>query len=80
MSRMSKKMKREWDFFIDHATGRRKYNDLCRRCTGSCKQSYQARVLLCGQYQSKRTRGEKCHVFDPYCDADPAHHMTRPMP
>ena len=31
--RLSKKAKREWDLFLDLSTGRRSYNELCRRCT-----------------------------------------------
>ena len=38
MSR-SKKWKLEWSFFLG-SDGRRKYNDLCRRCIHPCKQSF----------------------------------------
>ena len=40
MSR-SKKWKLEWSFFLG-SDGRRKYNDLCRRCVHPCKQSFRA--------------------------------------
>jgi hypothetical protein len=57
MSR-SKKWKLEWSFFID-ADGRRKYNDLCRRCIHDCKQSFRSSVIECSRYQSKRAEGSK---------------------
>lgn len=53
MSR-SKKWKLEWSFFLGD-DGRRKYNDLCRRCVHSCKQSFQASVVSCPRYFSKRS-------------------------
>ena len=59
MPRLSKKMKQEWDFFIQPSNGRRTYNDLCRRCFGSCKQSFRAEVIACPGYISKRTKGSK---------------------
>lgn len=39
MPRLSKKAKREWDFFINPETGRRIYNSLCLKCKNKCKQS-----------------------------------------
>ena len=53
MSR-SKKWKQEWSFFLD-SDGRRKYNDLCRRCLHPCKQSFRAEIVACTFYESKRT-------------------------
>lgn len=53
MSR-SKKWKQEWSFFLD-SDGRRKYNDLCRRCLHPCKQSFRAEIVACPFYESKRT-------------------------
>lgn len=52
MSR-SKKWKLEWSFFLDN-DGRRKYNDLCRRCLHPCKQSFRAEIVACPFYESKR--------------------------
>lgn len=58
MPRMSKKRKREMSLFLA-PTGRVRYNDLCLRCTNKCKQSYQATVVECRRYHSKRaTRKE----------------------
>ena len=37
MPRMPKYLKREWAFFFDEC-GRKKYNELCRKCERSCKQ------------------------------------------
>ena len=49
MPRLSKKAKQEWDFFINPKTGRRTYNDLCR------KQSFKAVIVFCPKYRSKRS-------------------------
>ena len=57
MSR-SKKWKLEWAFFLD-ADGRRKYNDVCRRCEHDCKQSFRAVIVRCPRYTSKRTRVDR---------------------
>lgn len=53
MARLLKKLKREWDFFISPKTGRRTYNDLCRKCRNDCKQSFRAIVVCCPMYCSK---------------------------
>lgn len=53
MSR-SQKWKLEWAFFLD-ADGRRKYNDVCRRCVRPCKQSFRAMMVACPVFLSKRT-------------------------
>ena len=55
MARLSKKLKREWDFFISPKTGRRTYNDLCCKCRNDCKQSFRAIVVCCPLYCSKRS-------------------------
>ncbi|WP_147518343.1 hypothetical protein [Ruminococcus sp. BSD2780120874_150323_B10] len=55
MARLSKKLKQEWDFFISPKTGRRTYNDLCRKCRKDCKQSFRAIVVCCPLYCSKRS-------------------------
>ena len=55
MARLSKKLKQEWDFFISPKTGRRTYNDLCRKCRNDCKQSFRVIVVSCPLYCSKRS-------------------------
>ncbi|MDD6563985.1 MAG: hypothetical protein PUF08_02770 [Clostridiales bacterium] len=55
MARLSKKLKREWAYFINPKTGRRTYNDLCRKCRNECKQSFRAIVVCCPLYRSKRS-------------------------
>ncbi|MDO4289392.1 MAG: hypothetical protein Q4C55_09420 [Eubacterium sp.] len=55
MPRLSKKAKQEWDFFINPQTGRRTYNDLCRKCSNGCKQSFKAVIVSCPKYHSKRS-------------------------
>jgi len=56
MPRLGKKARAEWAFFISES-GRRQYNQLCRRCVHGCKQSFRAQVVDCPKYRSKR---EKC--------------------
>ena len=53
MPRMPKYLKREWASFLDER-GRKKYNELCRKCERSCKQSFRATVIQCPHYLSKR--------------------------
>jgi hypothetical protein len=50
---MPKYLKREWAFFLDER-GRKKYNELCRKCERSYKQSFRAAVIHCPHYLSKR--------------------------
>lgn len=54
----SQKWKLEWSFYLD-TDGRRKYNDLCRRCIHSCKQSFRAEIVRCSCYISKRSRVDR---------------------
>ena len=53
MPRLSKKLKHEMEFFIDSSTGRRKYNDTCRKCQRPCKQSYRSNIEECTRYIPK---------------------------
>ena len=53
MPRMSQKMKAEMAFFIGD-NGRIKYNDLCRKCSHDCKQSFRAKIVVCEKSKSKR--------------------------
>ena len=52
MPRMSKKRRLEWSFFLrqvkvgNTTCDRITYNDLCRGCTHSCKQSFRAVIIL----------------------------------
>lgn len=50
MPRMSKQNKREWALFINPKTGRKNYNDLCRKCLRQCKQSYRVIVVSCRRF------------------------------
>lgn len=50
----SKKWKVEWSFFLG-TDGRRKYNEVCRRCIHDCKQSLRTMILACPHYISKRS-------------------------
>lgn len=54
MARMGKQEKEEWTFFMSEL-GRRKYNDLCRKCVHDCKQSFRAMIIHCPKYKSKRS-------------------------
>lgn len=53
MPRMPKYLKEELAFFLDER-GRKKYNELCRKCERSYKQSFRAAVIHCPHYLSKR--------------------------
>lgn len=61
MSRMSKHQKEEWSLFLNEK-GRKTYNELCRRCTRDCKQSFRATVIQCPKYRSKRAAGEVMRI------------------
>lgn len=54
MSR-SKKWRLEWALFLG-SNGRRQYNQLCKACVRGCKQSSQAKVIVCPRYLSKRSK------------------------
>ncbi|RHU53278.1 hypothetical protein DXD02_15205 [Blautia sp. TF10-30] len=64
MPRMNKKRRLEWSFFLrqvkvgNTTCDRITYNDLCRGCTHSCKQSFRAVIILCPRYYSKRRKKE----------------------
>ncbi|GEM_PF-264489 len=49
---MPKYLKREWAFFLDER-GRKKYNELCRKCERSCKQK--------SRDTGEKTRRRRCH-------------------
>jgi len=53
----SNKWKHEWSFFLD-TDGKRKYNDQCRHCAHSCKQSFRVAVVVCQMYLSKRSTAD----------------------
>ncbi len=55
MPRLSKKTKTEWSFFWNDETGRRAYNELCRKCRNKCKQSFRATVVCCPKYHPRRS-------------------------
>ena len=55
MPRMPKYLKEEWAFFLDER-GRKKYNELCRKCERSCKQSFRATVI-----EAEQVRYEPAH-------------------
>ena len=55
MPRISKKRKQEWSFFLNDRN-RIAYNQLCRKCTHECKQSFRAVVIECPHYCSKRSK------------------------
>ena len=55
MPRMPKKRKLELSFFLNER-GRVTYNDLCRKCQRSCRQSFRAVIVDCSLYLSKRSK------------------------
>ena len=44
MPKLSKRERKLLAFFLDPLTGKRRYNDVCRRCIRACKQSWRAVV------------------------------------
>ena len=48
MPRMSKKRKEELAFFLNDRN-RVTYNELCRKCRHSCKQSFRVQLIECPQ-------------------------------
>ena len=59
MPRMPKYLKEEWAIFLDDR-GRKKFNELCRKCEKDCKQSFRTTIVQCPKYRSKRSeKGEK---------------------
>ena len=59
MPKLSKKERMLWAFFLDPKTGKRKYNELCRRCIRACKQSWRAVVVVCPRYISRHAKAAK---------------------
>lgn len=58
MPRLSKKDKILWQFFIG-PDGRRKFNEMCRKCVHGCKQSFRAIIVCCPRFLSKRSNETK---------------------
>lgn len=60
MPRLSKRQRDEWAFFIHPKTGRRTYNEICRRCVWNCKQSFRATLVCCSRYHPRvKSKGAK---------------------
>ena len=80
MPRMSKKRRLEWSFFLrqvkvgNSTCDRITYNDLCRGCTHSCKQSFRAVIILCPHYYSKRRKR-----WELYCSITAAAYNVPPV-
>lgn len=55
MPRLSKKLKQEWNFFMNPNTGRRTYNKFCRKCHNDCEQSYHVIIVYCRKFKAKRS-------------------------
>ena len=50
---MKKYTGQEWSFFRNQA-GRIQFNSVCRSCRNRCKQSFQAEILSCRRYESRK--------------------------
>ena len=59
MPKLSKKEKNLLGFFLDPKTGKRRYNELCRRCIRACKQSFRAALITCPRYISRHAKAAK---------------------
>lgn len=57
MSRLSKKYKHEWQFFLNEHN-RIQHNDLCKKCVSECKQSFRAIIIDC-PFERKPKKGGK---------------------
>lgn len=57
MSRLSKKYKHEWQFFLNEHN-RIQHNDLCKKCVSECKQSFRAIIIDC-PFERKPKKGRK---------------------
>lgn len=62
MPRMPKKRKLELSFFLNER-GRVTYNDLCRKCQRTCKQSFRAVIVDCPplSFQTLKTKSKGGH-------------------
>ena len=63
MPRMSKERKQEWALFLNERN-RITYNDLCRKCSNDCKQSFRCIVVLCPIYTGYRKAGYSKKYYD----------------
>ena len=59
MPKLSKRDRQLLAFFLDPITGKRRYNDLCRRCIRACKQSWRAVLVVCPRYISRHAKAVK---------------------
>ena len=59
MPKLSKRERQLLAFYLDPITGKRKYNELCRRCIRACKQSWRAVVVVCPRYISRHAKAAK---------------------
>lgn len=67
MPRMSRKRKQEWELFLNERN-RITFNELCRKCSNDCKQSFRCIVVHCPKYLSKRrTKMAKTNKADMSC-------------
>ena len=71
MPRMSKRAKQEWGMFINPKTGRKNYNELCRKCLRECKQSYRAIVITCRRFTPNWGRKKALQLSENEEDDDP---------
>ena len=69
MPRMSKKRKEELAFFLNDRN-RVIYNELCRKCRHSCKQSFRADLIACPHFSRKASQCRQLGV-EKACDCKP---------
>lgn len=62
MPRMSKKRKQEWALFLNHRN-RITYNELCRKCGNTCKQSFRTLVIECPIFKKKEKRNGRTRTY-----------------
>lgn len=52
MAKLSKKFKEEWQFFLNQFN-RTTYNEQCKKCEYSCKQSFRAMPIHCPKFKRR---------------------------
>ena len=51
----------EWELFRNQA-GRIQFNSICRSCERRCKQTFQAEIVCCRRYESRKRHQEQSEM------------------
>ena len=58
---MKKYTGQEWELFRNQA-GRIQFNSICRSCERRCKQTFQAEIVSCRRYKSRKRHPEQSEM------------------